>query len=311
MIILILFILLIVLFLKGMSMLRKGLISLTFEKIEKRLLFFTDHPVKAFLVSIVFTGVLQSSSAFMVIVIGFVSVGALSFKRSIPLILGTNIGSTFTTEFLAVKLEFLIFALFAAGAVLFIAGKSPFRQVGVSMIGLGVIFFCISGFSRLAVPLSQLDSGAYIVQLAEDSPLYALIIGTVLTAMIHSSSACVGILMSFMDQGVVGLTEAMSVVLGSNIGTCITAVMASFKCGAAARQTAYAHVLFNVIGVAAVYPLLSSITGFISGLSASPAQQIAHFSLLFNVVTSLLFLPLSNLFHSLIMFLIPNKNQAR
>lgn len=107
--------------------------------------------------------------------------------------------------------------------------------------------------------------------------------------MIHSSSACVGILMSFMDQGVVGLTEAMSVVLGSNIGTCITAVMASFKGGAAARQTAYAHVLFNVIGVAAVYPLLSSITGFISGLSESPAQQIAHFSLLFNVVTSLLF----------------------
>ncbi|MCY9216951.1 Na/Pi symporter, partial [Bacillus haynesii] len=269
-----------------------------------------DHPVKAFLVSIVFTGILQSSSAFMVIVIGFVSVGALSFKRSIPLILGTNIGSTFTTEFLAVKLEFLIFALFAAGAVLFIAGKSPVRQVGVSMIGLGVIFFCISGFSRLAVPLSQLDSGAYIVQLAEGSPLYALIIGTVLTAMIHSSSACVGILMSFMDQGVVGLTGAMSVVLGSNIGTCITAVMASFKGGAAARQTAYAHVLFNVIGVAAVYPMLSSITGFISGLSESPAQQIAHFSLLFNVVTSLLFLPLTNLFHSLIMFLIPNKNQA-
>jgi len=310
MMILILFVLLIVLFLKGMSMLRKGLISLTFEKIEKRLLFFTDHPVKAFLVSIIFTGILQSSSAFMVIVIGFVSVGALSFKRSIPLILGTNIGSTFTTEFLAVKLEFLIFALLAAGAALFIAGKSPFRQVGVSMIGLGVIFFCISGFSRLAVPLSQLDSGAYIVQLAEDSSLYALFIGTVLTAMIHSSSACVGILMSFMDQGVVGLTEAMSVVLGSN-GTCITAVMASFKGGAAARQTAYAHVLFNVIGVAAVYPLLSSITGFISGLSESPAQQIAHFSLLFNVVTSLLFLPLSNLFHSLIMFLIPNKNQAR
>ncbi|KAA6452147.1 Na/Pi symporter [Bacillus swezeyi] len=311
MMIFILFVLLIVLFLAGMSMLRKGLISLTFEKIEKRLLFFTDHPLKAFLVSIVFTGILQSSSAFMVIVIGFVSIGALSFKRSIPLILGTNIGSTFTTEFLAVKLEFLIFALFALGAVLVITRKSPFQHVGVSLIGLGVIFFCISGFSRLAVPLSQLDSGAYIVHLVEHSPLYALIIGMVLTAIIHSSSACVGILMSFMDQGVVGLTEAMSVVLGSNIGTCITAVMAAVKGGAAAKQTAYAHVLFNIIGVAAVYPALSSLTGVISGLSASPAQQIAHFSLLFNIVTSILFLPLTNIFHSFIMFLFPNQNQAR
>ena len=105
MMILILFVLLIVLFLKGMSMLRKGLISLTFEK-SKSGCCFHGSSGESFLVSIIFTGILQSSSAFMVIVIGFVSVGALSFKRSIPLILGTNIGSTFTTEFLAVKLEF-------------------------------------------------------------------------------------------------------------------------------------------------------------------------------------------------------------
>ncbi|SCA86822.1 Na/Pi cotransporter II-related [Bacillus glycinifermentans] len=305
----ILFVFLIVLFLAGMSMLRRGLISLAFEEIEKRLLFFTDHPLKAFFVSIVFTGILQSSSAFMVIVIGFVSVGALSFKRSIPLILGTNIGSTFTTEFLAVKLEFLVVFLFALGALLLITRKSPFQNAGVSMIGLGVIFFCINGFSRLAVPLSRLDSGAYIVHLVEHSTINAFMIGTVLTAIIHSSSACIGILMSFMDQGVIGLTEAMSVVLGSNIGTCITAVMASVKGGTAARQTAYAHVVFNLIGAAAAYPALSSITGLISGLSESPAQQIAHFSLLFNVVTAVLFLPLTNVFHSFIMFLIPNRNR--
>lgn len=146
MMILILFVLLIVLFLKGMSMLRKGLISLTFEKIEKRLLFFTDHPVKAFLVSIIFTGILQSSSAFMVIVIGFVSVGALSFKRSIPLILGTNIGSTFTTEFLAVKLEFLIFALLAAGAGSFHCRKIPFSASRRKHDRLGGYFFLYQRF---------------------------------------------------------------------------------------------------------------------------------------------------------------------
>ncbi|NPC93366.1 Na/Pi symporter [Bacillus sp. WMMC1349] len=303
-----LFLFFIIFFLTGMGMLRKGLFSLTFETIEKRLLFFTDHPLKAFLVSIIFTGILQSSSAFMVIVIGFVSVGALSFKRSIPLILGTNIGSTFTTEFLAIKLEFLIFALFTVGIVLWMARKHPYHHLGVSLIGLSIIFFCIHGFSHLAIPLSNLDSGAYIVHLVEHSSFYALIVGTLLTALIHSSSACVGILMSFMDQGVIGLTQAMSVVLGSNIGTCITAVMAAVKGGTAAKQTAYAHVIFNVIGVLAIYPILSSLTEFISSLSTSPAQQIAHFSLVFNIVTAVLFLPLTNLFHSFILFLFPKRN---
>lgn len=110
-----------------------------------------------------------------------------------------------------------------------------------------------------------------------------------------------------MNEGVIGLTQAMSVVLGSNIGTCITAVMAAVSGGYAAKQTACAHVLFNVIGVAIVFPFLAA-TGFVEQLSADPAQRIAHFSLLFNVVSALLFLPLTNLFYSLIKWLIPVKN---
>lgn len=111
MLILISFTALILFFLAGMNMLRKGLISMAYSKIEERLLLFTDHPLKAFLISIVFTGILQSSSAFMVIVIGFVSAGVLSFKRTIPMILGTNVGSTFTTEFIAIKMDILIWVL--------------------------------------------------------------------------------------------------------------------------------------------------------------------------------------------------------
>lgn len=289
-------------------MLRKGLISLTYSKIEEAcLLIFTDHPLKAFLISIVFTGFLQSASAFMVIVIGFVSAGALSFKRTIPMILGTNIGSTFTTEFLAIKMDVLIWILLIGGLLFFLTGRYPFKQLGTSFLGLGIIFFCITGFSRLAEPLTQLKTGAGILHHVNDSNWSALFIGMVLTAIIHSSSVCIGILMSFMNEGVIGLTQAMSVVLGSNIGTCITAVMAAVSGGYAAKQTACAHVLFNVIGVAIVFPFLAA-TGFVEQLSADPAQRIAHFSLLFNVVSALLFLPLTNLFYSLIKWLIPVKN---
>ncbi|WP_369888230.1 Na/Pi symporter [Bacillus halotolerans] len=308
MLLLISFTALILFFLAGMNMLRKGLISLTYSKIEEQLLIFTDHPLKAFLISIVFTGFLQSSSAFMVIVIGFVSAGALSFKRTIPMILGTNVGSTFTTEFLAIKMDVLIWILLIGGLLFFLTGRYPFKQLGTSFLGLGIIFFCISGFSRLAEPLTQLKTGAGILHHVNDSNWSALLIGMVLTAIIHSSSVCIGILMSFMNEGVIGLAQAMSVVLGSNIGTCITAVMAAVSGGYAAKQTACAHVLFNIIGVAIVFPFLAAATGFVEQLSADPAQRIAHFSLLFNVVSALLFLPLTNLFYSFINLLIPAKN---
>ncbi|MCY8836923.1 Na/Pi symporter [Bacillus atrophaeus] len=308
MLVLISFTALILFFLAGMNMLRKGLISLTYSKIEERLLMFTDHPLKAFLISIVFTGFLQSSSAFMVIVIGFVSAGVLPFKRTIPMILGTNIGSTFTTEFLAVKMDVFIWVLLICGLLFTVTRKYPLKQIGTSFLGLGIIFFCISGFSRLAVPLTQLKAGAGVLQHLHDSSWSALLIGIILTAIIHSSSVCVGILMSFMNEGVIGLEQAMSVVLGSNIGTCITAVMAAVSGGYAAKQTAYAHVLFNVLGVMIVFPILSGITGYVAQLSPEPAQQIAHFSLLFNVVTALLFLPLANVFYRFINMLIPAKN---
>lgn len=307
MLILISFTALILFFLAGMNMLRKGLISMAYSKIEDRLLLFTDHPLKAFLISIVFTGILQSSSAFMVIVIGFVSAGVLSFKRTIPMILGTNVGSTFTTEFIAIKMDILIWVLLIGGLLFFLTGRYPLKQLGTSFLGLGIIFFCISGFSHLAGPLTKLKTGADVLYHVNDSNWSALLIGMVLTAIIHSSSVCIGILMSFMNEGIIGLTQAMSVVLGSNIGTCITAVMAAVSGGYAAKQTAYAHVVFNVLGVALVLPFLTAATGFVEQLSPDPAQRIAHFSLLFNVVTALLFLPLTNLFYRLIHLLIPAK----
>lgn len=305
--ILILFTALILIFLLGMSLLRQGLIALTYSKIEKSLLLFTDHPLKAFLISIVFTGFLQSSSAFMVIVIGFVSAGALSFKRTIPMILGTNVGSTFTTEFLAIKMDVLIWVLFIGGLVFILIRKYPFRQIGISFLGLGIIFFCITCFSRLAVPLTEMKAGAEVLRHVNDSSWSALFIGMILTAIIHSSSVCIGILMSFMNKGVIGIEQAVSVVLGSNIGTCVTAVMAAVSGGYAARQTAGAHVVFNILGVLLVFPFLSASAGFTERLSDDPAQMIAHFSLLFNVVTALLFLPFTHLFYRLIDRLIPPK----
>ena len=298
---------LIFIFLWSMGLLRKGLMALTSSRIEKSLLLFTDHPVKAFLVSIVFTGVLQSSSAFMVIVIGFVSTGILTFKKSIPMILGTNIGSTFTTEFIAIKMDVFMWVLIATGLVCIIFGQRSFRHAGKSLFGLGMIFFCIQGFSKIAGMMTSQPETLRFLEMMQHSDWTAILSGTILTAIVHSSSVCIGILMGFMNEGTVALQEGISFVLGSNVGTCITAVMAAISGGLAARQTAYAHVVFNVLGY--YYARLSStlLQQFVALLASSPAQQIAHFSLLFNVASSLLFFPFIRPFHAIILFLLPNQ----
>lgn len=300
----ILFISLIALFLWGMHLIRKGLISLASEKIEKSLLLFTDHPLKSFMVSIIFTGMLQSSSAFMVIAIGLISVGAVTFKQAIPMILGTNVGSTFTTQFLAFRLEYLILPLVLLGAVLLIKGNKQLKSTGTSLLGLGLIFLCIDSFSALAGPISNNELGAMLMQLANESIWHSFFFGVVFTAIIHSSSACISIIMGLMDGGIFPIINAFSVVLGSNVGTCITAVMASVQGGAAARQTSLTHVLFNVVGVLAVFPLMPFFLQAISFLSTNPAQQIAHFSLLFNLFTALLVLPFTGHIHRFVAFFI-------
>ncbi|MFS0655256.1 Na/Pi symporter [Bacillus sp. 179-C3.3 HS] len=296
---------LIFVFLWSMGLLRKGLLALASSRIERSLLLFTDHPLKSFLVSIVFTGVLQSSSAFMVIVIGFVSTGILTFKKSIPMILGTNIGSTFTTEFIAIKMDVFMWILIGTGLLCIFFGQRSFRQAGKSIFGLGMIFFCIQGFSKIAGLMTNQSETMHFLEMLQHSEWTSLLSGTILTAIVHSSSVCIGILMGFMNEGTVALQEGISFVLGSNVGTCITAVMAAISGGFAARQTAYAHVLFNVFGVVLCLPFLTFITQVVELLASNPAQQIAHFSLLFNVVSSLLFFPFIRPFHAFILFLVP------
>lgn len=300
---------LIFIFLWSMGLLRKGLMALASSRIEKSLLLFTDHPLKAFLVSIVFTGVLQSSSAFMVIVIGFVSTGILTFKKSIPMILGTNIGSTFTTEFIAIKMDVFMWVLIVTGLLCIIFGQKSFKYAGKSIFGLGMIFFCIQGFSKIAGMMTSQPETMRFLEMMQHSDWTSLLSGMIFTAIVHSSSVCIGILMGFMNEGTVALQEGISFVLGSNIGTCITAVMAAISGGYAARQTAYAHVVFNVLGVLLCLPFLTLITQIVELLARGPAQQIAHFSLLFNVASSILFFPFIRSFHVLILFLLPDQTK--
>lgn len=298
------FLLYLIVFLAGMHLLKKGLSILSGHAMRDWIYACINHPIKAFMAGIIFTGILQSSSAVMVIVIGLVSAGVISFKQTIGIILGTNIGSTFTTQLITLDIGSLILPLFVIGFLCFFMGvglkKEALIRMCAAFIGLGALFSAMSGFGRLAYPLSQLELVNDLLLYTNEHSFAGVISGTLLTAIIHSSAATVGIIMSFLNADILTLSAGIAYVLGANIGTCITGWMAAAAANHEAKLTAYAHIWVNVIGAAAFYPFISFCSAAVQNLSSQPDLQLAHFSLIFNVISSLALLPFANAFGSFV-----------
>lgn len=305
-----LFLLFITVFLAGMSILRIGLFNLSGSKLKSFLSKVTDKPWKGFFAGTIFTGILQSSSAVMVMTVGLVSSGSLSFPQTIGIILGTNIGSTFTAEFMTFSLDRWIIPGVICGAILCFLPKIVLKSAGMSLIGISAIFAAMSGFKTLSSPIAAYPSVQYIISGIENHLSYALLAGILLTALIHSSSATIGIAMSFLMSEELSVSSAIIIMLGSNIGTCITGYMASIGSGRQAAFTAYAHIWLNVIGVAVFLPLVDVLERTAAFFTENKATQLAHASLIFNIITSLLVLPFARQFSNFILLIHqPQKNK--
>lgn len=283
-----------------MYLMRSGLFSFTGVRLNNWLFRFTNKPIKGMAASIVVTGFLQSSSAVMVLTVGLVSAGALTFSQTIGIILGTNIGTTFTAEFMTFPIEQYTFPLLILGAFMIGMGRENIRSIGFILFGVGTIFTAMRGFKWISDPLSALSIVDKGFQLMNESLLFSLLLGMIFTACIHSSSATIGILMSFLVGGTIHLDAAIAAMLGANVGTCITGWMASIGAKKEAKLTAYAHIWLNIIGVLSFFPFTGILADMASGWAVSPAVQLAHSSVVFNVVTSLFVLPFSQAFAMLI-----------
>jgi phosphate:Na+ symporter len=300
---LILFTIFICIFLLGMGFLRIGLFNLSGDSMQSFLSTVTNKPWKGFLTGTFLTGILQSSSAVMVMTVGLVSAGCLTFPQTIGIILGTNIGSTLTTEFITFSLEKWVVPGVILGAALCFVPKTAYRSIGVALIGLSAIFTAMGGFKMLAGPISSYEIIQRLLGSMEEHLFLAILTGIFITAIIHSSSATIGITMSFIIGDQVSVFTAIAVMLGSNIGTCITGYMASIGSGPEAKFTAYAHIWLNVLGVVAFIPFIGSLESMAALLTTDKAVQLAHASVLFNSITSLLVLPVSKYFSRFIMML--------
>lgn len=286
------------LFLYGMNMMSQGMEAAAGNKMKQILERLTTNRYLGVLVGAVITAIIQSSSATTVMVVGFVNSGMMTLRQAVGVIMGANIGTTITGQLIALDAGAIAPFIAFLGVVLVVFLKQPkVRNIGGILAGLGVLFIGMEMMSTAMMPLR--DSKAFIDMMTKFSnPLLGILAGAIFTALIQSSSASVGILQALATSGAISFSGAVYVLFGQNIGTCITAVLASIGTGRNAKRTTIIHLSFNIIGTAVftILCMLTPLTSWVGGFTpANPAAQIANMHTLFNIVTTILLLPAGNL----------------
>ncbi len=282
----------IALFLFGMFVMRAGLLQIGKASFQQMLQRLTDSPWKGLIIGALATAILQSSSAIIIMTVGLVATGLLTFRHSIGIILGANIGTTMTTELLALDLSLLIFPFLIIGLICLLLPSSYAYSIGCLSFGLACIFIAMNGLESLAYPLSTIPIIHSFFDLTNQNQLLGVGIGTILTAIIQSSTATTAIAMGFMNDHILDLPAGIAIMLGANIGTCITAFLASIGSAKSAKLVAFANIWLNVFGVLLFFPLIGWLGILASSLTTVPMMQLAHASLIFNLICSMIMLPL-------------------
>lgn len=308
------------LFLFGMDIMTRALKQVAGDYMKNTLAKMTSNRFVGVATGAAVTAIIQSSSITTVLLVGFNSAGLMSTSQSVAVILGANIGTTVTAQILAFNVTKIALPILAVGFfVSFIAKREEWRQYGLIVLGLGLVFFGMSIMSDAMEPLRSYQPFLdFMVSI--DHPLLAALVGAFFTAIIQSSSATTGILIVMAGQGLIGLEAAIALALGANIGTCVTAGLASIGKPREAVRTALAHTLFNVIGVliwigfvdqlAELARLISPSHQELSGLDRMVAEvprQIANIHTFFNVVNAAIFVGFTTQITRLVEALVPDR----
>lgn len=294
------------LFLYGMNSMSDALQKAAGEKMKKILEFLTKNPIMGVLAGALVTAVLQSSSATTVMVIGFVSAGLMSLPQAISVIFGANIGTTMTAQLMAFKITDYIYPIIFVGFMLYFASKKEkVKNVGLVIFSFGLLFEGIEIMGSVMKPLANSPIFVELMAKVSDIPVLGVLLGAVMTLVVQSSSATIAVLQNFASQpgpdgvtSVIGLAGAIPILFGDNIGTTITALLASIGQSKNAKRTALAHSIFNITGSIVflfLIPVLAKFVQFISPKGPEVeviSRQIANAHTTFNVVCTLVWLPL-------------------
>ena len=312
------------LFLYGMNSMSDALQKAAGEKMKKILSVLTKNPIMGALAGALVTAVLQSSSATTVMVIGFVSAGLMNLPQAISVIFGANIGTTMTAQLMAFKISDYIYPIIFIGFMLnFVCKKERLKNIGMVLFSFGLLF---EGIEIMGTVMKPLASSQFFVDLmgkVTNIPILGVLLGAGMTLIVQSSSATIAVLQNFASQAgpdgvtsVIGLAGAIPILLGDNIGTTITALLASIGQSKNAKRTAIAHSVFNITGSIVFLFLIPVLTKFIQFISPKGpeleviSRQIANAHTTFNVVCTLIWLPLIPVMVKIVTFLVRGTDRS-
>lgn len=304
------------LFLFGIRTMGDGLENAAGAKLKRMLEVLTGNRFLAVLVGFVVTAIIQSSTATTVMVVGFVNAGMMSLAQAVGVIMGANIGTTVTSLLIALNFSSVAATAVLVGVILMLASKKTVvKNLGAIFTGFGLLFLGIDMMSDSMAPLR--DSAGFmnfIVTVSESPlrPLFGIILGIVMTAVLQSSSASVGVLQTLAMQGLVPLKFSVFVLFGQNIGTCLTALFSTVGAKKNSKRAAVIHLLFNVIGtgIFILIALLTPYVEWIEKLSPDPMAQIAISHIVFNIVSTVVMFPFAKVLVKLSCLLVPGKDDS-
>ena len=309
------------LFLYGMERMSDALKNVAGEKMKDILGMLSSNRVMGMITGAIVTAVIQSSSVTTVMLVGFVSAGLMSLSQTIGVVMGSNIGTTITAQIVAFKVTKYALLLMAVGfALLFISKKEKTQQYGYMIMGLGMIFFGMGVMSDAMKPLRSYQPFLDLMT-QMSNPILGILVAALFTALVQSSSATTGVIIVLAMQGLISLQAGIALSFGANVGTCVTAFLASIGKPREAVRVSVVHVLFNVTGVLLFLPFIGPFVKLVVAISPSPAEgltgleaaasvlprQIANAHTIFNVTCAVIFLPFVTYFARIVYRLVPDK----
>lgn len=299
------------LFLYGIIQMSSGLEKAAGARLRSIFEKISASPWRGLLIGTVVTSIVQSSSAVTVLVVGFVNAGLLTLEGSLGIIFGANIGTTITAQLVAFKLTVIAPYFLLLGFLLIFAGKRRYvKYIGEAMFGFGMLFLGLSLMDSSILALKNWAPFSKAIITMGRNPILGVITGAVVTAIVQSSSVTTSTVVALASKGAIPLNSAIPIILGANIGTCVTALLASIGTSLSAKRTALAHLLFNVIGVALIFPFLGPFSNLVSLSTNDVARQVANAHTLFNVVWTFIWIWFTRQYAFLIRRFMPGEERV-
>lgn len=295
------------LFTYGIKLMSDALQAIAGDKMRQLIGSLTKTPWRGVMIGALVTVLMQSSSATTVMTVSFVNAGLMQLKQAIGVIMGANIGTTTSAQIIAFQIKDFALPILAIGVALSLLSKKPkYKHIGNGLVGFCLLFI---GMQTMETSMYFLRDNREFFLKFSSHPILGVIAGTVLTLVVQSSAATIGLTMAMATQGLLTFEAAVPIILGDNIGTTITAVLSCIGTRRAAKQAAMSHVLFNVVGVMIFMFGLPIFEKIVLLTSDDIARQLANAHTIFNVANTLLFLPFTGVFARLIEFVLPSKRE--